>query len=121
MFSGTEFGLYYKEENTKVEVKSNLMGDNTYDTVKILIDDKVYDSGKTPEKFGDFIFDCFHEPRGWLLQLGFKLEEGKAFKEGHYTLVINGTSFLDLQEAPERERASLARSKITYKMDGAIK
>ena len=35
--------------------------------------------------------------------------------------MINGTSFIDLPEAPERERASLARSNITYKMDGAIK
>ena len=47
--SGTEFGLYYKEENTKVEIKSNVIGDDfTNDTAKILIDDKVYDSGKTP-------------------------------------------------------------------------
>ena len=49
LFSGTEFGLYYKEENMKVEVKANVIGMGVYDTVKILIDDKVYDSGKTPE------------------------------------------------------------------------
>ena len=35
-----------------------------------------------------------------------------------YTLEINNTDFNDMPEAPERERASLARSKITYKMDG---
>ena len=45
--SGTEFGLYYMEENTKVEVKANLLSDESFSTVKVLIDDKEYDSGKT--------------------------------------------------------------------------
>ena len=35
--------------------------------------------------------------------------------------MINNINFNDLPEAPERERASLARSKITYKMEGPTK
>ena len=35
--------------------------------------------------------------------------------------MINNTNFNDLPEAPERERASLARLKITYKMNGPTK
>ena len=38
-----------------------------------------------------------------------------------YTLMINNVDFNDMPEAPERERASLARSKIIYKMDGRTK
>ena len=56
-----------------------------------------------------------------MLQLGFKFDEGKTWIKGYYTLLINNTDFNDLPEAPERERAPLARSKITYKMDGQIK
>ena len=47
--SGTEFGLYYMEENTKVEVKSKVLSEHSFGTVKILIDDDEYDSGKTPK------------------------------------------------------------------------
>ena len=42
-------------------------------------------------------------------------------RERPYTLMINNTNFNDMPEAPERERANLARSKITYKMDGPTK
>ena len=112
------------EENVKVEVKSIPIFASkvtTYENVKIYIDDKVYDSGKTSEQFGDQIFECFHEPKGWLLQLGFSIEPGKELKHGQYTLSINNTNINDMPEAPERERAALARSKIINKMDGPIK
>ena len=80
-----------------------------------------YDSGKTPEEFGNFIYDCYHEPKRWLLKIGYKIEEGKASDDGRFTLEINFTNFDDLPEAPERERAPLARSKVVYKMDGPTK
>ena len=47
MFS-TEFGLFYTEENTKIEVKVKFIAEEKYDNVKILIDGTEYDSGKTP-------------------------------------------------------------------------
>ena len=97
----------------KVEVKAKWISKGVYGNVKIFIDDHEYDSGKQSEQFGDWIFDCFHEPRGWVLQLG--------IKDDRYTLTINNIDFVEMPEAPERERAPLARSKITYKMDGAIK
>ena len=109
------------EENAKVEVNQQYLGENEWSNVKILIDENEYDSGKKPESFGDWTFDCFHTPRGWLLQLGYKFEDGLTWEHGWYTLVINNTNFDDLPEAPERERAPLARSNITYKMDGLIK
>ena len=67
MSRNTEFGLYFIEENTKVEVEAKFIDDGKYGNVKILIDGKVYDSGKKLYQFGDYIFDCLHEPRGWLL------------------------------------------------------
>ena len=88
---------------------------NELETVKILIDENLYDSGKKIDQFGDETFVCFHEPKGWLLQLGVDYEEKR------YTLEINCTNFFDLPEAPERERASLARSQIKFKMDGPTK
>ena len=63
------------EENTKVDVKANYIYRDV-DNVKILIDGKVYNSGKTPDQFSDCIFECLHEPRGWFLQLGFEIDEG---------------------------------------------
>ena len=49
LFRCTEFGLYYKDENTKVEVMEKSTDGKVYENVKIFIDDIVYDSGKTPE------------------------------------------------------------------------
>ena len=44
----TEFGLYYKEQNIKVEVKAH-NAEGKFDSVKIFIDDNEYDSGKKPD------------------------------------------------------------------------
>ena len=38
-----------------------------------------------------------------------------------YTLSINNVPFTDMTEAPPRERAALARSAISMKMDGSKK
>ena len=61
------------EVNTTVEVKRHYNASSlSYDSnVKIIIDDTEYDSGKTPDQFGDWVFDCVHEPKGWSIQLGF--------------------------------------------------
>ena len=40
---------------------------------------------------------------------------------GYYTLEINGVKYEDMDEAPARERATLARSAMTMKIDGHIK
>ena len=40
---------------------------------------------------------------------------------GRYTLEINGVNFEEMAEAPPRERAALARSTISTKMDGPVK
>ena len=37
------------DENIIVEVKAKKNADQTYENVKIMIDDKVYDTGKTPK------------------------------------------------------------------------
>ena len=110
------------EENTKVTIwpKYN-HEEERYGNVTVYIDDNEYDSVRTPEQFGDFVFNCLHESNGWSLQVAFKFEEGKTYRDGWYTLQINNTYFYDLPGAPERERAFLARSKITYRMDGPIK
>ena len=39
----------------------------------------------------------------------------------NYTLEINNVKFEDMNEAPSRERADLARTTISMKMDGPIK
>ena len=66
-----------------------------------------------------FIFA--HKPRGWTIQLGFKIEEGKKRNEGYYTLEVNGVEFSEMAEAPPRQRAALARTPISMKMDGIKK
>ena len=43
------------------------------------------------------------------------------FKHDNYTLTINGVKFEEMGEAPPRERAALARSAITFQMDGLKK
>ena len=58
-----------------------------------------------------FIFK--HKPREWLTQIGLNY--------GVYTLNINGVEFSEMDEAPPRERAALARSAIKLSMHGAKK
>ena len=47
--------------------------------------------------------------------------DGKAIPDHRYTLSINNVSFTDMAEAPPRERAALARSAISMKMNGPKK
>ena len=42
-------------------------------------------------------------------------------EEGIYTLEINGLNYEEMDEAPARERAELARTAIDYQMDGQKK
>ena len=57
-------------------------------------------------------YEFEHKPRGWQVQLG---------KTFDYSLSINGVEFEQMEEAPPRERASLARSTITMQMSGPKK
>ena len=43
------------------------------------------------------------------------------FNDPNYTLEINGVKYEEMDEAPARERAALARSAMTIKMDGPKK
>ena len=54
-----------------------------------------------------------HKPFGWIVHLG--------FISPNYTLEINGVKYEEMDEAPARERAALARSAITLMMDGPKK
>ena len=67
------------------------------------------------EDLSDTPFDFAHKPRGWLVQLGYNNDDVR------YTLEINGWKYEDMTEAPQRERAALARSAITASMDGPKK
>ena len=69
----------------------------------------------------DTPFELIHEPRGWLIKLGYRLEEGETWHKGEFTLEINGVKFEEMAEAPPRERAALARSAISYQMNGLKK
>ena len=79
-----------------------------YTNVKLIIDEIVYEKG-----FHEIPFEFEHEPRGWLTQLG--------FNSPNYTLKINGVDFSEMDEAPPRERAALARSAISMQMNGPKK
>ena len=54
-----------------------------------------------------------HKPRGWQIKLG--------YRRRNYTLQVNGVMFSEMNEAPPRERAALARSAISMQMSGAKK
>ena len=66
-------------------------------------------------------FEFAHKPYGWIMQLGYYVEEGIHDDLGYYTLQINGVDYSIMAEAPPRERAALARSSISMKMDGPKK
>ena len=59
-----------------------------------------------------FVFE--HKQLGWHIKLGMNLES-------EYTLEVNGVYFSEMSEAPIRERAPLARSAISFSMQGAKK
>ena len=54
-----------------------------------------------------------HKPFGWKIQLG--------LKDNYYALKINDVQFEELVETTARERASLARTAISMKLDGPKK
>ena len=62
-------------------------------------------------KWAPYEFKC--KQFGWGIQLG--------CKENIYTLKINDVQFEEMEKATERERAVLARTAITMKMDGPKK
>ena len=62
-----------------------------------------------------------HKPRGWLIGLDYKVPQGKMKEQGYYTLEVNGIAFTDMDEAPPRERAALARTAIQLSMTGQKK
>ena len=41
--------------------------------------------------------------------------------EGHYELKVNGIDFEDMKEAPPREWAAIARTGISFHMEGPKK
>ena len=55
-------------------------------------------------------FEFRHKQFGWKIQLGLKYNK--------YTLKINDDQFEEMDEAPARERAALARTAISMNMDG---
>ena len=58
-------------------------------------------------------FELWHNQFGWKIQIG--------LKDNKYTLQINDVPFDEIDEAPARERAALARTAIIMKMDGPYK
>ena len=62
-----------------------------------------------------FLFE--HKPFGWMIQLGFI----EVHYRGYYTLEVNGVGFDDMEEAPPRDRAPLARSALIMNMIGPKK
>ena len=58
-------------------------------------------------------FEFKHKQLGWKIQIG--------LNNLKYTLTINDVQFEEMDEAPARERAALARTAISMKMDGNYK
>ena len=58
-----------------------------------------------------------HKPRRWTIQASVENQ----INSEQFALYINGIKFEDMPEAPFRERAALARTTITMKMDGPKK
>ena len=79
------------------------------------IEDRCYDSRTEFSLLTRTKFTFFHKPRGWIIDLGYK----KTTQE--YTLEVIGVNFDEMDEAPPRLRAALARTSITKKMDGLKK
>ena len=57
---------------------------------------------------------------GWLIDLGYKVDQGESIYSGYYTLMVNGVDFDNMSEVI-RERADLARTTISYNMSGSKK
>ena len=74
----------------------------------------------------DTSFEINHKPRNWTIQIKVekrtsKYPNGEITLEHRYTLSINNVPFTEMAEAPPRERAALARSAISLKMNGPKK
>ena len=70
----------------------------------MMIDDRCYNSRTHITKLANTPFILAHKPRGWVVNLGYKMP--------YYTLEINGVNYIEMAKAPPRERAALARSAI---------
>ena len=74
-----------------------------------------------------------HKPLGWTVSISYEAEEGEdeegsprsiySLRDdgGYYTLIVNGVKFSEMEEAPPRERADLARSAVKMQMEGPKK
>ena len=58
-------------------------------------------------------FEFEHKPRGWKIRV--------SWNDPNYTFEFNGVQFSEMDEAPPRERAALARSAISMQMSGPKK
>ena len=59
-----------------------------------------------------------HEPLGWSVIIGCnRLDEFYV----QYTLEVNGVKYEEMEEAPPRERADLARTAVTMNTNGPKK
>ena len=65
----SEFGLLEDGKNYKIEVKTE---EHLNLIAKIIIDDRCYDSRTESYDLAHTKFTFFHEPRGWIIDLGFK-------------------------------------------------
>ena len=59
-----------------------------------------------------------HEHRAMIITLYKDKKEKGVKEEGEFTLLINGFEFNELEDAPARERESLARSTTSINMSG---
>ena len=88
--------------------------------VKLIIEDRCYNTKVYYVDLEDEPFEFTHKPRGWFVKLGFKAPI-EYIDGGYYRLQINFVKFLKMAVAPPRERAALARSAITMSMNGLKK
>ena len=109
-YNSSEFGLLVLDLNVKIEVKR--ISHSIYShTVDVIIDGTEYKSENDVGYLKHTPFEFTHEPLGWYIKLGYKEE---AWDKEYYTLEINGVRYEEMQEAPARERAELARTAIDF-------
>ena len=69
----------------KVEVKTEDFGQTEH--VKITADDRCYDTKKYLRELVDTFFEFDHKPRGLVMRLSFKMDEGaRMIFQGRYML-----------------------------------
>ena len=102
------------------DTEIHLIEDTRYERYKSIvmkIDNERYRRYAEKNKPLKFPYDFRHEPREMDIVIGCN---HKAM-DAEFYLSINGVSFDDLPEAPQIERAQLARSKTTINMNGSKK